>query len=62
MTLPPMFASEAGQALIENLATEFEVDRAVLHALLEARDRHSGKLRRKGLFQSFDAILDAKEA
>lgn len=62
MTLPPMFASEAGQALADRLAREFGVDQTMLNALIEARDRHSGKLRRKGLFQAFDTILDAQEA
>lgn len=61
MALPPILASETSQALAEALARELAVAPATLTELVEAAERHSGKLRRKGLFQAFDTALGTKE-
>lgn len=50
--------SEEGRKRLEELATSHGLDQARLRELLSAVERHSGMLRRRGLFQQFDAILD----
>ena len=50
--------SEEGRKQLDELATIRGLDPARLHDLLAAVERHSGMLRRRGLYQQFDAILD----
>lgn len=50
--------SEEGRKRLDELAKSRGVDPARLRDLLAAVERHSGMLRRRGLFQQFDAILD----
>ena len=54
----PIMKSEAGQRALAELAAERELSPNCLAELLEAVERQSGKLRRRGLFQEFDGILD----
>lgn len=54
----PIIATARGRELLESIAAELEVNAGPLSELLRASQRHSGQLRRKGLFQAFDAILD----
>jgi hypothetical protein len=54
----PVLASDAGKRALAELAAERELDQQAFTRLLEAVERHSGKLRRRGMFQEFDAILD----
>jgi hypothetical protein len=54
----PMLATSQGRQLLERLAIEHEVDADSLSDLLRASEKYSGQLRRKSLFQAFDAILD----
>ena len=54
----PIMTSEAGQRALAELAAERELSAECLAELLEAAERQSGKLRRRGLFQEFDRILD----
>ena len=58
MSLPPVLTSQAGKQLLKELAAEFMLNEQDLLDLLRAADEQSGKLRRKGLFQSFDRVLD----
>lgn len=50
--------SDEGQKRLDDLAANRGLDPQRLHALLAAVDRHAGMLRRRGLFQQFDSILD----
>ena len=50
--------SDEGRKRLGELAASRGLDPAGLHDLLAAIDRHSGMLRRRGLFQQFDTILD----
>ncbi len=54
----PIIATTRGRELLKSIAAELEVNAGPLSELLHASQRHSGQLRRKGLFQAFDAILD----
>ena len=54
----PVLSSDSGKRALVELAAERELDPEAFARLLEAVERHSGKLRRRGLFQEFDAILD----
>ena len=57
MTIPAILASESGSELLAQIASELDVEPEMLLELVSAADAHSGRLRRKGMFQSFDAIL-----
>lgn len=50
--------SSEGREALERLAAEHGVDGDRLAELLAVVASHSGMLRRRGLFQQFDAILD----
>jgi hypothetical protein len=50
--------STEGREALERLAAEHGVEGDRLAELLAAVASHSGMLRRRGLFQRFDAILD----
>jgi len=54
----PLLKSEAGRRALAELAAERELTPEALEALLDAIERHAGKLRRRSLFQEFDSILD----
>ncbi|MGZ8284175.1 MAG: hypothetical protein ACXWUZ_03825 [Allosphingosinicella sp.] len=54
----PILRSEAGGRALVELAADRELAPEVLEALLDAIERHAGKLSRRGLFQEFDSILD----
>ena len=54
----PLISTMAGIQTLHRLAAELSVPPEALIDLLRAADAHSGKLRRKGLFQAFDGILD----
>ena len=58
MTFLPLLQSPASQEVLRQLATEMDLDEAAFLELLKATAQRAGMLRRKGLFQSFDAILD----
>lgn len=58
MTSVVIIDSGEGRKSLEQLAYERGVDGEKLSELLAAVSRHSGMLRRRGLFQQFDAILD----
>lgn len=53
----PLVSTPEGRDLLDALAAELAVEPAGLVELLRASEQHSGKLRRKGLFQAFDVIL-----
>jgi hypothetical protein len=54
----PLIGTTQGRELLEALADELSVNPSGLLDLLRASEQHSGKLRRKGLFQAFDVILE----
>ncbi|MER8594747.1 hypothetical protein NKH33_24780 [Mesorhizobium sp. M1182] len=55
---PALLRTPAGRELLQRLSTERGVDPTIVDDLLDAIDEHAGMLRRRGLFQRFDAILD----
>lgn len=55
---PALLRLPAGQALLERLAAERGLDASVVEDVLGALEEHAGMLRRRGLFQRFDAIFD----
>jgi hypothetical protein len=57
MSIPAILASESGNELLADIAFELGVEPDTLLELVSAADTHSGRLRRKGMFQAFDAIL-----
>ncbi|MDO3431926.1 hypothetical protein QWJ46_04450 [Rhizobium sp. CBN3] len=54
----PLLQSAVSQERLHALASEMRLDETLLLELVKAAERHSGMLRRKGLFQAFDAIID----
>ena len=55
---PALLRSASGRELLERLSTERGIDPGVVDEVLDVLDEHAGMLRRRGLFQRFDAILD----
>lgn len=58
MSRLPILDSEAGRAALQDLAAERELNPAGLFELLRVSEEREGMIRRKGLFQAFDAVLD----
>jgi len=54
----PMLRSPASQELLRSLAAEMRLEESILLELLKAAEKQSGMLRRKGLYQAFDTIID----
>lgn len=52
--------SSEGREELARLSAERGVEPERLNELLSVVARHSGMLRRRGLFQQFDAILDER--
>ena len=57
MSIPAILNSESGSDLLADIASELDIEPRTLLELVSAADAHSGRLRRKGMFQAFDAIL-----
>lgn len=57
MSIPAILSSESGNELMADIASELGIEPKTLLGLVGAADAHSGRLRRKGMFQAFDAIL-----
>ncbi len=58
----PLTAANQSNDALSTLAADLALDPAVLEALLAAARARSGMLRRRGLFQAFDAILSESQA
>lgn len=58
MTGIPLLDSEAGRQMLNELAAERALDDDCLLQLLKAAEAHQGMVRRRGLYQVFDTILD----
>lgn len=54
----PILRTSGSQELLRRLAAEMRLDETTLLELLKAAERQSGMLRRKGLYQAFDTIID----
>jgi hypothetical protein len=61
VSIPPILSSDTGRLLLDKFANEMALDPEQLLDLINEAERHSGKLRRKGLFQAFDAVLKSTE-
>lgn len=55
---PALLRLPAGKELLQQLAAERGLDPSAVEDVMEALDEHAGMLRRRGLFQRFDAIMD----
>lgn len=55
---PALLRTPEGQELLERLSRDRGIDPSVVDELLEAIDEHAGMLRRRGLYQKFDAVFD----